>query len=38
LAFIANLQMGVAVFQMFFGLVGPIILFLLVRPRWSDFT
>jgi hypothetical protein len=38
LAFIANLQMGVAVFQLAFGLVGPIILFLLVRPRWSHFT
>ena len=38
LAFVANVLMGTPVLNTAFGLLGPVILWLLIRPRWTDFS
>jgi hypothetical protein len=36
-AFIGNVLMGTALLNTLFGLLGPVILWLLIRQRWADF-
>lgn len=37
LVLLINLTIGLTPFQSFLGLVGPLIITLLVRPKWADF-